>query len=73
MQGEGAGVSRSFDPRTWPKDRLLALLAPINTTADSYREHLQTIVDTLRAKGVSWAVIARNLGVSRQTAWERFS
>jgi|ERR1700730_1507735 hypothetical protein len=73
MQGEEAGVSRAFDPKTWPKDRLLALLRPINATADAYREHLQTIVETLRAQDVSWGVIAKNLGVSRQTAWERFT
>ncbi|MGA7713199.1 MAG: ClpX C4-type zinc finger protein [Rhizomicrobium sp.] len=73
MRGEGAGVSRSFDPKTWPKDRLLALLKPVNATADAYREHLQTIVETLRAQDVSWAIIAKHLGVSRQTAWERFT
>jgi ATP-dependent Clp protease ATP-binding subunit ClpX len=52
---------------------LLALLGPVNATADAYREHLQTIVETLRAQDVSWAVIAKSLGVSRQTAWERFT
>jgi ClpX C4-type zinc finger len=73
MAGEGAGVSRAFDPRTWPKERLLALLRPVGATADAYREHLQIIVDTLRAQEVSWGEIANGLGVSRQTAWERFS
>ena len=73
MRGEGAGLSRAFDPRTWPKERLLAILAPLDATADAYREHLQTIVETLRGQGVSWAVIAKYLGVSRQTAWERFT
>ena len=73
MHGEGAGLSRAFDPKTWPKERLLALLGPVNAAADAYREHLQTIVETLRAQGVSWAVIAKSLGVSRQTAWERFA
>jgi ClpX C4-type zinc finger len=73
MTGEGAGVSRAFDPRTWPKERLLALLRPVGATADAYREHLQTIVDTLRTQDASWAEIANGLGVSRQTAWERFS
>jgi ATP-dependent protease Clp ATPase subunit len=72
MQGE-IGLNRAFDPKTWPKERLLALLGPLNATADSYREHLQTIVETLRAQDVSWGVIAKELGVSRQTAWERFS
>jgi hypothetical protein len=73
MDGEGAGVSRAFDPKSWPKERLLALLAPVNATVEGYREHLQIIVETLRAQDVSWAVIAKGLGVSRQTAWERFT
>jgi len=73
MHGEGAGVSRAFDPRTWPKERLLAALKPVSGTADAYRDHLQTIVDALRAQDVSWGAIANALGVSRQTAWERFS
>ena len=73
MAGEGAGVSRAFDPKTWPKERLLKLLGPVGATADAYREHLQIIVDTLRAQEVSWGEIANGLGVSRQTAWERFS
>ena len=73
MQGDGAGMSRAFDPRTWPKERLIALLGPVGATAEAYREHLQIIVDTLRAQDVSWAEIAKGLGVSRQSAWERFS
>jgi ATP-dependent Clp protease ATP-binding subunit ClpX len=73
MQGDGAGLSQTFDPRTWPQDRLMALLGPVSATAEMNRAHLQQIVDTLRAQDVSWAAIAEALGVSRQTAWERFS
>lgn len=73
MQGDDPGLSRAFDPKMWPKERLLALLGPLNKTADAYREHLQTVVETLRTQDVSWGDIAKRLGVSRQTAWERFS
>ncbi len=73
MHGDGPGVSRAFDARTWPKERLLAVLEPVSATTDAYRDHLQTIVDALRAQDVSWGAIAKALGVSRQTAWERFS
>ncbi|WP_349362221.1 HTH domain-containing protein [Methylocystis sp. JR02] len=31
------------------------------------------MVETLRDQDVTWSEIAKNLGVSRQTAWERFS
>ncbi|WP_363350709.1 ClpX C4-type zinc finger protein [Methylocystis echinoides] len=73
MHGDGPGADRSFDPRAWPRERLLALLAPINAAADGYRDQLQVMVETLREQGVSWSEIAKSLGVSRQTAWERFS
>ena len=72
MWGEGAGLSRVFDPRTWPMERLLALLGPLNATTEAHREHLQQVVDTLRSHKVSWSAIGEALGVSRQTAWERF-
>jgi hypothetical protein len=35
MQGEGDGVSRAFDPRTWPKARLLAILGPFRALPPS--------------------------------------
>jgi hypothetical protein len=73
MEGEGTGISHTFDPRTWPSDRLLALLAPLDAVSQAHRKHLQTVVDTLRARDTSWAAIAGKLGISRQTAWERFS
>jgi ATP-dependent Clp protease ATP-binding subunit ClpX len=63
-----------FTPvKDWPTERLLSLLAPVNATVDGQRGHLQTVVDSLRKREVSWAVIAEQLGVSRQAAWERFS
>jgi transcriptional regulator of acetoin/glycerol metabolism len=73
MAGEGEVLEPNFDPTLWPKERLLALLGPVNGAAELHRQHLQGIVETLRAQKVSWAAIARQLGVSRQTAWERFS
>jgi transcriptional regulator with PAS, ATPase and Fis domain len=73
MQGEDTAPSRAFDPKAWPKERLLALLAPVNATAEAHRGHLQAIIEALREHGTSWAAIAERLGVSRQTAWERFT
>lgn len=63
----------AFDPNTWPTERLLGALQALDATAESYRAHLARAVDALRARGVSWARIAKPLGVSRQSAWERFS
>jgi ATP-dependent Clp protease ATP-binding subunit ClpX len=72
MDGEGPGAPRHFNPRTWPTERLLSLLAPVNATVEAHREHLHDIVETLRSRRISWAKIAKPLGVSRPSAWERF-
>jgi predicted TPR repeat methyltransferase len=54
-------------------EQLLAALRPAAATVDATRSVLQTQVDDLRRRGVSWEVIGRALGTSRQAAWERFS
>jgi biotin operon repressor len=48
------------------------VLGPLNATAEAHREDLANIVEVLRTRDVSWARIAAQLGVSRQSAWERF-
>jgi ATP-dependent Clp protease ATP-binding subunit ClpX len=72
MSGDGGGPPRAFDPATWPTSRLLDLLAPVNATVEAHRSHLQAIVDNLRERETSWAAIGGQLGISRQSAWERF-
>jgi hypothetical protein len=54
-------------------EQLLSLIGSVNYAADASRDFLQSIIDTLRGREVSWAAIAEPLGVSRQSAWERFS
>ena len=54
-------------------DQLLTLMGSVNYAADAGRDFLQQIVATLRGREVSWAEIGEALGVSRQSAWERFS
>jgi epoxyqueuosine reductase QueG len=56
-----------------PADRLLTLLRPIQETIEGKSNQLQLVVEALRDLGVSWANIGEALGVSRQSAWERFS
>jgi len=56
-----------------PTERLLQRLQPIEQTLQGKGNQLQTVVDLLRAREVSWADIGRALGMSRQSAWERFS
>jgi hypothetical protein len=62
-----------FKPLERPTDELLELLPSVSFATESSRNFLQSLVDTLRAREVSWAAIAEPLGVSRQAAWERFS
>ena len=72
MDGE-IPVARDFAPGNWPTERPLTMFAPLERTLHAYREHLSDVVAGLRQREVSWAKIAEPLGVSRQSAWDRFS
>jgi hypothetical protein len=52
---------------------LLATLPGVLTHCDAVRDGLQSRVDELRKREVSWARIGEALGMSRQAAWERFA
>jgi hypothetical protein len=54
-------------------ETLLARLKPIENTLQGMGNQLQTLVEELRGREISWAKIGDALGVSRQSAWERFS
>ena len=56
-----------------PTGRLLERLGPIEETVQGKGSQLQQVVDVLRSRRVSWAVIGAALGISRQSAWERFT
>ncbi|MEV0064903.1 ClpX C4-type zinc finger protein [Amycolatopsis sp. NPDC050768] len=45
-------------------------MAMVSAQADA---RIQAQVDLLRSRGVAWARIGEALGVTRQSAWERFS
>jgi ATP-dependent Clp protease ATP-binding subunit ClpX len=62
-----------FKPLERSTEELLSLTGSVNYAADGARDFLQQIIDTLRSREVSWADIGERLGVSRQSAWERFS
>jgi len=60
----------------WDKlsdEQLLDSLASADAAVAGTREVLQTQVEVLRKRGVSWGAIGDRLGVSRQAVWERFS
>ena len=54
-------------------DQLLSSLRPAVATVEATRSVLQTQIDLLRERGISWSAIGDVLGISRQAAWERFS
>jgi hypothetical protein len=56
-----------------PTERLLARLQPIEDTIQGKGNQLQWVVELLRSREISWAQIGAALGITRQSAWERFS
>jgi ClpX C4-type zinc finger len=60
-------------PAELPTERLLERLRPIEDTIQGKANQLHWVVDLLRSREVSWAQIGAALGISRQSAWERFS
>jgi hypothetical protein len=61
------------NPRLIPTETLLTLLKYAGARDEQLRTSLHQMVDVLRKREVSWAVIGEALGVSRQAAWDRFS
>jgi ATP-dependent protease Clp ATPase subunit len=70
--GRPRGVAKS-SLEDVPTERLLERLAAIKETLQGKSNQLQQVVEILRAREVSWAVIGAALEISRQSAWERFS
>ncbi|MEM8788229.1 MAG: ClpX C4-type zinc finger protein [Pseudomonadota bacterium] len=54
-------------------EALLGALPSAEAAVDGARHVLQAQIDELRARNVSWQAIGTALGISRQSAWERFS
>ncbi len=54
-------------------DQLLAHMVRANAAHDNVDRAVAHHVAALRARGVSWARIGEALGMTRQSAWERFS
>jgi hypothetical protein len=66
------GVPDSLLPDTAPTENLMKMLAGYNGAFERVDAAMQNIVDILRERDVSWAVIGQTLSVSRQAAWKRF-
>jgi hypothetical protein len=73
ISGKPPKVGPDFKIGGIATETLLARLKPIEQTLQGMGNQLQIAVEELRGREVSWARIGEALGVSRQSAWERFS
>ena len=54
-------------------EELLSHLPKIASTAEQVEQHLTAWVREARQRGITWTRIGESLGMTRQSAWERFS
>jgi ClpX C4-type zinc finger len=73
LAGRFPDRSKPLSEQELPTERLLERLQAIEETLRGQGNQLQIAVDLLRSREVSWAQIGAALGVSRQSAWERFA
>jgi hypothetical protein len=73
LDGGTPDLSAYPAPKDLPTERLIAQLPGVEATVRGKRTQLQWVIDELRRREVSWADIGQGLGISRQSAWERFS
>ena len=55
------------------EEQMLEHIPRVSSVADQVEANLRVWVQELRRRGVTWARIGQALGVTRQSAWERFS
>ncbi len=72
IAGRSPDPSKRRPDSEWSTKRLLERLQAIEETLQGKGNQLQVLVDLLRSREVSWAQIGAALGISRQSAWERF-
>lgn len=73
QQQSGAGPAALPWKDTLSDDEMLDHLGRVAAASAQVDESLQVWVETLRSRGVTWARIGAALGMTRQSAWERFS
>jgi hypothetical protein len=61
------------DREYYSDDELLDEIPRLAATTANVEADLRTRVDELGQRGVAWSQIAAALGVTRQSAWERFA
>lgn len=59
--------------KSMPDEQMLEHIPRVSAVADQVEADLRSWVQELRRRGVTWARIGAALGITRQSAWERFS
>jgi hypothetical protein len=54
-------------------EQILESLPRVAAASEQTDAYIRTLVDLLRGRGVAWARIGAAFGVTRQSAWEKFS
>jgi ClpX C4-type zinc finger len=70
---QGHGDSEIPPWHNLPDEEILAHLPRVAAAGEQVEAGLRARIDRLRERGVSWARIGSALGVTRQSAWERFA
>jgi hypothetical protein len=73
LAGRFPDKSKFPSEKDLPTERLLQRLQSIEETLRGKGNQLQKMVELLRSREVSWGQIGAALGISRQSAWERFT
>jgi hypothetical protein len=61
------------DPDSLSDDDLLAEVVRIHRSHENVDRTVSEVVQKLRTRGLSWSRIGESLGMTKQSAWERFS
>jgi hypothetical protein len=56
-----------------PLEQVLSNLAPVSAASSQVQQNLAAWVGKARALGGTWSQIGEALGMTRQSAWERFA
>lgn len=69
----GPDIPPLRDRADYTDDELLDEIPRIAATTANVEADLRARVSELRERGVAWSRVAAAMGVTRQSAWERFS
>ncbi|HEY3753504.1 MAG TPA: ClpX C4-type zinc finger protein [Pseudonocardiaceae bacterium] len=73
QEHEGARLPEIAFWRDKTDEEILESLPKVAVMSAQVDAHMQTLVDLLRGRGVAWARIGAAVGVTRQSAWEKYS